>query len=201
MRAGLGNEGGGFDGCGGDDSVDLIVGLREFTLGAGGGTGAEPVGGFGANFFGVSGSERYEESRSAPVFIPPRLFNLGIPPANIPPSCGAAGSAGPVSLLLRSRLLLPDANGAELGGGLSPGTGGAPPIGGPEESLGLSIIGAERSFVTAFFNLAPLVMSVRSAPFIKVSKVPINSYTRRVYEMSARATYSSWDCTRWRSRW
>lgn len=46
------------------------------------------------------------------------------------------------------------------------GTGGAPPMGGPPppDLTPPPTIGAERSFVTAFFNLAPFSMSPRRAP-------------------------------------
>jgi hypothetical protein len=106
-----------------------------------------------------SGSESY-----APVLIPPDFLSLGMPPANSPPNCGAADSilppAGPLacpwSLLLRALF------GA---GGLSPGTGGAP-IGGPALFVGLLLtIGAERSLIcVTFLSLAPLLMSLSSAP-------------------------------------
>ena len=41
---------------------------------------------------------------------------------------------------------------------------GAPPVGGPMEIDTLPTTGADRSFVTAFFSLAPLVISVSRAP-------------------------------------
>ena len=93
---------------------------------------------------------------------------MGIPPANKPPSWGASGKAGPafpLSLLLRARLPPPGTAGAPLGGFSIPGTAGALATGGPEDPppLPLSIMGAERSFVTVFFNLAPLEMSPRRA--------------------------------------
>lgn len=60
-----------------------------------GGFGAEPMGGLGADEFDSPGSERYDESRFAPVSIPPPLFfSLGMPPAKRPPSCGAASTLG-----------------------------------------------------------------------------------------------------------
>lgn len=99
-----------------------------------------------------------------------------MPPARIPPSCGAAGAPAfwalppllPLSLLLLARLGADDpgiGRARPVGGFPRPGTACAPPTGGPaEEPDLLSIIGAERSFVTAFFNLAPLVMSPSKAP-------------------------------------
>ena len=55
-----------------------------------GGFGAPKLGGFGAETEGSPGSDKYVESEFAPVSTPPLLFfNLGIPPANRPPSCGA----------------------------------------------------------------------------------------------------------------
>jgi hypothetical protein len=164
--------------------------------GAPGGLGAaaEGKGGAAARGGGVdtlrdvgSGSESY-----APVLTPPDFLSFGIPPANSPPSCGAAGSipppAGalpcPWSLLLRALF------GA---GGLRPGTGGAPPIGGPALFVGLLLtIGAERSLTTVtFFNLAPLLMSLRSAPWKGVSML-----LRRLQRLGATigvSTYSSLD--------
>lgn len=137
--------------------------------GAPGGLGAAPLGGNGAGAFGGgldtlrdegSGSESY-----APVLTPPDFLSFGIPPAKRPPSCGAADSIpppdGPLpcpwSLLLRALL------GA---GGRRPGTGGAPPIGGPASLLVLlPNTGAERSFTTpTFFSRVPLLMSLSSAP-------------------------------------
>lgn len=47
-----------------------------------------------------------------------------------------------------------------------PGTGGAPPNGdGPGPPDPLPTIGADRSFVTAFFRAFPLVISERRAPY------------------------------------
>lgn len=56
-----------------------------------GGLGGPPIGGFGADVVVARGrtgseSERYEESLLAPVWTPPRLRNLGMPPANKPPN-------------------------------------------------------------------------------------------------------------------
>lgn len=139
--------------------------------GAPGGLGAEPLGIGGAAARGggaglealrdvVSGSESY-----APVLIPPDFLSLGMPPANRPPSCGAGSMAAapdpplcPWSLLLLARL------GA---GGRRPGTGGAPPAGGPALLFGLlSRMGADRSFTcVTFLSFAPLLMSLRSAPW------------------------------------
>ena len=114
--------------------------------------------------------------------MPPRvLCNLGMPPAKRPPNCGAAGTKlppelpsppllpRPLSLLL---LILPKAPGPGGGGGApgglpAPGIAGAPPIGGsPELPPSFLTIGADLSFVTAFFSRAPLLMSVRRAPYI-----------------------------------
>ena len=139
----------------------------------GGGFGADPIGGRGAEFRVVSGSDVYDESLSAPVSTPPPLFfNFGIPPANSPPSCGAAVMPfvpvpRPSSLLLRARFVppCPGIGGAEAPGGFNkPGTTGAPAIGAlGAPFVSLPIMGADRSFVTAFFSLAPFVMSVSSA--------------------------------------
>lgn len=101
--------GGGFlptGGGGGFDDAELAVFLRlaieGWKVGAdgrpgiagaapGGGRGAETVGGFGADLDVDSGSERYDESRLAPVSTPPPVFrSFGMPPAKRPPSCGAA---------------------------------------------------------------------------------------------------------------
>lgn len=78
----------GFDDCGVDDSVVWEAGLRPLGLKAVGGFGADEMGGRGGEACDVSGSERYDESRSAPVSMPPPvLLSFGIPtPANIPPS-------------------------------------------------------------------------------------------------------------------
>jgi hypothetical protein len=156
----------------GGESVDdgrgggLVPGGR----GAVGGLGAAAAGGRGA----PSESEIYGESRLAPVSTPPRLRNLGIPPANKPPSWGGVALAAPSvpetpSLLLRNRFAAgPDGTGgaSPLGGGLAPGTGGAPATGGAAEAPPEPpIIGADRSLVTAFFSFAPLWISERSAPY------------------------------------
>lgn len=105
---------------------------------------------------------------------PDRLFNLGIPPANNPPNCGAAVISPPppppppppASLLL---LAIPTSLPAlALGIGGAPGTGGAPndatlpPPPAPPTTP--AIVGALLSFVTAFRNLIPFVMSELSAP-------------------------------------
>lgn len=89
--------------------------------------------------FVVSGSESYM------LTPPPRLFNLGIPPANSPPSCGAASipPAAGCSLLLLALLPLP-ALPAPPGGRNPPGIGGAP-AGAALVSFPLSIMGADRS--------------------------------------------------------
>jgi hypothetical protein len=170
--------------------------------GAPGGLGAAPPGGGGAAALGggvdtlrdvCSGSESY-----APVLTPPDFLNLGMPPANNPPNCGAAGSipppaAGP-SLLLRALF------GA---GGLSPGTGGAPPIGGAASFVGLLLtIGAERSLIwVTFFNLAPLLMSLSRAPCkTHQQHVSVGTNTKRSPSSSPGATYSSLDLLRSWSR-
>jgi hypothetical protein len=138
--------------------------------GAPGGLGAAPPGLGGAIALGGgvdtlrdegSGSESY-----APVLTPPDFLSLGIPPANSPPNCGGAADSvllpvGPLpcpwSLLLRALF------GAA---GLSPGTGGAPPIGGAAALfVGLLLtIGADRSLTVTFFSLAPLLISLSRAP-------------------------------------
>lgn len=99
----------------------------------------------------VSGSESY-------MFTPPpRDFNLGIPPANKPPNCGAASippAAAGCSLLLLALFALSDAP-----GGFSPpgtGIGGAPAGGALPESFDLSMMGADRSLIcVTFFSFAP----------------------------------------------
>lgn len=77
--------------------------------------------------------------------------------------------AAPVSLLLLARFEAPKpgTGGARPDGGLPrPGIAGAPPTGVPVESPdGFPTIGADLSFVTAFFSRAPLVISVKRAPF------------------------------------
>lgn len=90
-----------------------------------------------------------------------------MPPAKSPPSCGASGSPPPLSLLLRTRFTSPPAgiDGAPPGGLSKLGIGGAPPTGAVvEPPLFPSMAGAERSFVTAFFNRVPLLMSESRAP-------------------------------------
>ena len=136
----------------------------------GGGSGGAPPGGrAGIPFDGgtrgvltvlraalVSGSE-------SSMFTPPAFFrSFGIPPAKMPPNCGAlsipvaveVGLVLPWSLLLRARVWL-------VVGGRRPGTGGAPPVGAgaAEDALPFATIGAERSLVTAFFRRAPFAMS------------------------------------------
>jgi len=95
-----------------------------------------------------------------------------MPPAIMPPNCGAALppllSFPPrlgISLLLLALLA------TSPPGGLSMlGMGGAPPTGGPEGLLvSFPTIGAERSLVTAFFSRAPLVISPSRAPCTTVS--------------------------------
>ena len=152
------------------------AGLKAPSLGTVGGHGASEVGGVGVVFRELSGSERYEDTRSAPVSIPPPiLLSLGIPPANIPPNWGAAGTPPlmplpplpPTSLLLLPRFVEvdPGIEGARPEGFPDAGTAGAPlrggPAGGPEP---LSMMGAERSLVTAFLSLVPFDMSPSKAP-------------------------------------
>lgn len=165
------------DGCGGEDSVVCGLGLKAFNLGAVGAFGVKEVGGFGADSLDVSGSDMYDESRSAPVSTPPPVFlSFGIPtPAKIPPNCGAALAPLPSPPPVVSLLLLalfdppepaPGTGGARPLGGLPrPGTASAPPFGGPIAVPDVfPTMGADRSFVTAFFSLAPFVISVRRAP-------------------------------------
>jgi len=164
----------------GVDCVAAGEGLRLFLsaatpAGGGGGAAAEggrggaPPGALGAAPLGmggalgapgeglrllVSGSESY-------IFTPPALFrSFGIPPANMPPSCGADSMPVeavvlPWSLLLLALFCADGTDGAP--GGRSPGTGGAPPIGGAaeEEEPDLSTMGADRSLVTAFLSALP----------------------------------------------
>lgn len=149
-----------------------IAGAAEGGSGGGAapGLGGGPPLGLGGGVLGVaaflevavSGSESY-------MFTPPPLlFNLGIPPANNPPSCGAASIPLPPpaagageSLLLLARFALLDPP-----GGLSPpGIGGAPATGAEPESFPRSMMGAERSLICAtFFNRAPAWMSPSKAP-------------------------------------
>lgn len=166
------------DGCGGEVSVVRGLGRKAFSLGAVGGFGAEKVGVLDADCLDVSGSDMYVVSRSAPVSTPPPVFlSFGIPtPAKIPPSCGAAlapilSPPPVVSLLLLARFdppaSTPGTGGARpLEGFPRPGTAGAPLIGGPAEPPDVfPTKGADRSFVTAFLNLAPLVISISRAPY------------------------------------
>jgi hypothetical protein len=173
-------------GIAGDDSVCTgpELGLRPFVLGNDGveaegndgGRGAAAAGGRGANGLEVSESE-YENSPPAPVITPPLLFfNFGIPPANMPPSCGAVSPPPeplvppPVSLFARARFPPPGTGGARPPGAFMPGIGGAPAIGGgPEFEVPLlSTMGADLSLTWAtFFNRAvagPFDMSDSSAP-------------------------------------
>ena len=166
-------------GCGGEDSAVYGLGLKAFIRGADGGFGAEGVGGFGADGLNVSKSDIYDDSRSAPVSTPPPVFlNFGIPtPANIPPNCGAVfaplRSTPPVVSLLLLALVGSPAPAPGIGGARPLGsfprleTAGTPPFRGPAETPDVfpPTMGADRSFVTVFFNLAPLEISVRSAPY------------------------------------
>jgi hypothetical protein len=146
-----------------------------------GGLGADEPGGLGAlgvELIDSPGSDRYDDSAAAPVSMPPRFFNFGMPPAKRPPSCGAAAMSAepvfpePVSLLLLIRF--PGTGGASPPGAFGmppkPGTGGAPPTGGPDEDDALpSMAGADLSLVTAFFKALPFEISESRAPWINVS--------------------------------
>ena len=171
-------------GIAGADSVDIGLGRRPLDFGiegAGvegspGGRGAAAAGSLGADGLELSESE-YELSPPAPVLTPPlRFFSFGIPPANMPPSCGAAPTLvalldpPPVSLLLRPLFPPPGTGGASPPGAFMPGIGGAPAIGGgPELELPLlSIIGADLSLTAATFLrravAGPLDISDNKAP-------------------------------------
>lgn len=154
----------------------MVLGVGRNPLGFGiggaapaGGLGADAVGGLGVEVRDTSGSDRYAESCRAPVSTPPPVFrSFGMPPASIPPNCGAPPTAPPrlPSSLLLLTLLPPGAGGASPPDGFpSPGTGGAPGVGPPPPPPdSFPTIGADRSFVTAFFSFVPLVMSPSSAP-------------------------------------
>lgn len=172
--------------CGTGRRLFLSAETEGLLTGAGGGAGGRPggapgglgaLGGFDADSDGGCGvvrddsvSDRYEESASAPVLTPPDFLSFGMPPANRPPSCGAADMAlappPPVSLF---DLALPSGtDGARPPGGfgIPPGTGGAP-ITGPPPVLFFSFpsTGADRSLIcVTFFNLVPFSMSPNSAP-------------------------------------
>lgn len=78
---------------GGEVAVVNGDGRRGIALKAGGDLDPGDGGGLGADCRDVSGSDKYDESRSAPVSIPPLLFfNLGIPPASMPANCGASAT-------------------------------------------------------------------------------------------------------------
>lgn len=145
----------------GAESADGNVGRRPGIMGIG--LGASAVGGCGGGGTdGDDSADKDDDLVAAPVSIPPlRFFNLGIPPAKRPPSCGASAIIPKpplLSLLLRTLDVV-----ASLGFS-SPGIGGA--LGAaPPPSFGRSRIGAERSFVTAFFNRVPFVISESSAPY------------------------------------
>ena len=147
----------GFDG----GALGGIGGADPGTRGAPGGFGAEPPGIAGVRRVG-SGSERYDDSASAPVLTPPDFRNLGMPPANIPPNCGpppnAPSDPPPTSLLALALAASGLAN--------PPGTGGAP---NGEGATALFVspptIGADLSLVTAFFNFRPFSISDRRAPY------------------------------------
>jgi len=107
-----------------------------------GGRGADAIGGRGA-CLPDSGSERYD-GLSLPVSTAPLVLrSFGMPPANIPASCGAAVAndppSCPPSLLLLPRCPAEDGGAKLLGAGRDgmPGTGGALAIGadGPFDDL------------------------------------------------------------------
>lgn len=173
-------------GIAGAESIDAKDGLPPLSLGnegaaASGGGGAVPGGGLRADGIGrpVSESE-WDDCSSAPVSTPPLVFfNFGIPPAKRPPNCGADSivAAGGLSesLLLRFLFPPPGTGGASPVGGRIPGTGGAP-LTGPPESDFLSITGADLSLVTVDFNLAPLLISDKRAPYQKMSAWSLYHY-------------------------
>jgi len=110
--------------------------------------------------------------------MPVVLVQSGIPPAKIPPSCGAVvipplsppPLLPPASLLLLARFVpvpLGTGGASPPGAFPNPGIAGASPVDGPAELPDSfpTTIGADRSFVTAFLSLAPFVMSVKSAPY------------------------------------
>lgn len=145
----------------GDGFIPLLGPARP---GIGGGPGgilsADAIGGFGTDALDVSGSEPYADSLLAPVDTPapPVFFNLGMPPAKIPPSCGAPWLPNdPPSDRFGTSLLLLTLFGPGAVGGLNPGTGGAPPMEGPADGPpdSLATIGPERSLVVAFLSRAP----------------------------------------------
>jgi hypothetical protein len=162
--------------------------------GAPGGFGADPRGGLGAEPRDVSGSDAYGTLlSSAPVLTPPAFLSFGMPPANIPASCGGAAAAlspPPVSLLLRARFPPGGASPPGGAGGLPiPGTGGAPVIAG---ALGpfdtFPTRGDDRSFTTpTFLSLAPLPMSDSSAPcdLLAGALSHATSTSRRLYSRAA----------------
>ncbi len=92
---------------------------------------------------------------------PPALLSADAPLPPPPPLRPL--DAPPVSLLLRPLFAAPGTGGAKPGGFPKPGMAGGTAIGraAPAEAPELfSIMGAERSLVTAFLSLAPFVMSV-----------------------------------------
>lgn len=167
-------------GTAGAESVEPIPGLNPFILGicgaapdgGGGGAGAANGGGLGADEDLCVSESDSEDCSSAPVSMPPLVFfNFGMPPAKRPPNWGADSieaaplpPPGPESLLLL--FLFPDGTGgARDGGGLIPGTGGAPAIGPPPPAPAfVSTMGAERSFVCTDFSFRPLLISPSRAP-------------------------------------
>jgi len=166
----------------------------------GGGGGADPgslggraLGGFGTEAVGirgtvllvVSGSDRYGELLSAPVSMPAPVFlNFGMPPANIPASCGGPADvvvllsslslSTPPSLLLRARFggRGGGATDGRFGRPPSPGIGGALPIGATGPSDVFPSIGADLSLTcVTFFSFAPCSILLKSAPCIKKLEV------------------------------
>lgn len=147
--------------------VGFVAGGKGLARDGFGGVGANVVGILGAEADRIgSGSEEFTESLLAPVSTPAAVLrSFGIPPAKIPPNCGAPVPAVVSPPLLLGASLLPLARLVFPGtGGAIPGTGGAPPAGGPPDPPNsFPRRGAERSFVTAFFSLFPLLMSPRRA--------------------------------------
>ena len=160
--------GGGIPGGSGGALPGNRGGAPPGSRGALGGFGAAPPGSAGIRLDG-SGSERYGESRSAPVLTPPVFLNFGMPPENMPANCGPPPNApspppDPASLCA---LVLPASGlGAAPPGGFNdpPGTGGAPNADGPAVFFSPPTIGADLSFVTAFLSCLPFVMSPNNAP-------------------------------------
>lgn len=141
-------------------ATDGIDGAAEGGSGGGAapGLGGGPPIGLAGGGLGVAAFLDLEVSGSESYMLtpPPRLFSLGIPPANRPPNCGAASipPAAGCSLLLLA-LFAPLALPAPPGGLSPPGIGGAP-AGAALVSFPLSMIGADRSLIwPTFFSRAP----------------------------------------------